>query len=354
MNTNDKTLADVQPGGRVRLGDALLPCPFCGNDAEFVSYKNNGLTLKCKSMGCIQRNQRTLRYGIDWLRTSMAEHWNTRALSAHPSTGGQGDALLEEVARFLDYSVGHDPWPNIRRAYGDAWWEPVRKMRDDLRALAARQPVGQEPLWCLHVLGMDDVHPAPSKAHAEKAAAWHNEQFKDQAARLGISIEAKVVPWPHSAESHAAGVAAFIPQWLVPQWQLDALESTAARQPVDEVSVKKEDANNYCLILRALGMEEEGDPVAEVQALIEARDRQPVGEPVAVVTTSDRFTYGKLNRDLPDGTHLYAAPTAQAVDLGPVRDVFRRWHANELNSTDAMLALVEALAVIDSQAVGNG
>lgn len=96
--------------------------------------------------------------------------------------------------------------------------------RDD----SARQPVGQEPLWCLHVLGMDDVHPAPSKAHAEKAAAWHNEQFKEQAARLGISIEAKVVPWPHSAESHAAGVAEFIPQWLIPQWQLDALEPNAA------------------------------------------------------------------------------------------------------------------------------
>lgn len=95
-------------------------------------------------------------------------------------------------------------------------------------AIAARQPVGQEPLWCLHVLGMDDVHPAPSKAHAEKAAAWHNEQFKDQAARLGISIEAKVVPWPHSAESHAADVAEFIPQWLIPQWQLDALEANAA------------------------------------------------------------------------------------------------------------------------------
>lgn len=101
-----KTLADVQPGGRVRLGDQaeldrhefqawareLLPCPFCGNSAEFVPYKDNGLTLKCKSMGCIQRNQRTLRYGIDWLRTSMAEHWNTRALSAQPSPGGQGDA----------------------------------------------------------------------------------------------------------------------------------------------------------------------------------------------------------------------------------------------------------------------
>ncbi|WP_414608193.1 hypothetical protein, partial [Stenotrophomonas pavanii] len=111
MNTNDKTLADVQPGGRVRLGDQaelgrhefqawtreLLPCPFCGNVAEFVPYKDNGLTLKCKSMGCIQRNQRTLRYGIDWLRTSMAEHWNTRALSAQPSPGGQGDQRSDLV-----------------------------------------------------------------------------------------------------------------------------------------------------------------------------------------------------------------------------------------------------------------
>lgn len=40
---------------------------------------------------------------------------------------------------------------------------------------------------------------------------------------------------------------------------------------------------------------------------------------------------------------------AQAVDLGPVREVLRRWHANELNSTDAMLALAEAMAVLDSQ-----
>lgn len=108
--------------------------------------------------------------------------------------------------------------------------------RDD----SARQPVGV-PLWCLHVLGMDDVHPAPSKAHAEKAAAWHNEQFKDQAARLGISIEAKVVPWPHSAESHAAGVAEFIPQWLIPQWQLDTLEANAAQpaQAVDLSAVRE-------------------------------------------------------------------------------------------------------------------
>lgn len=33
--------------------------------------------------------------------------------------------------------------------------------------------------------------------------------------------------------------------------------------------VTKHDANNYCLVLRALGMEEEGDPVAEIERLKE-------------------------------------------------------------------------------------
>lgn len=142
MTTDNKTLAGVQPGGRVRLGDQaeldrlefqawareLLPCPFCGNSAEFVPYKDNGLTLKCKSMGCIQRNQRTLRYGIDWLRTSMAEHWNTRALSAQPSPGGQ-DGLVQEALEYFERA-------------GDAGdRQYVAAIR---AALVARQPVGGE------------------------------------------------------------------------------------------------------------------------------------------------------------------------------------------------------------------
>ncbi|MGV4800838.1 hypothetical protein ACSMEB_17215, partial [Stenotrophomonas maltophilia] len=79
-------------------------------------------------------------------------------LQVQPSPGGQGEVLLEQVALFLDYSVGHDPWPNIRRAYGDAWWEPVRKMRDDLRALAASQPVETQLGYTL-----SDVHEAYSR-----------------------------------------------------------------------------------------------------------------------------------------------------------------------------------------------
>ena len=33
------------------------------------------------------------------------------------------------------------------------------------------------------------------------------------------------------------------------------------------VEVTQEDANNYCLVLKALGMEEEGDPVAVIEML---------------------------------------------------------------------------------------
>ncbi|QJC75461.1 hypothetical protein [Stenotrophomonas maltophilia] len=140
MNTNNKTLADVQPGGRVRLGDALLPCPLCGNDAEFVPYKNNGLTLKCKSMGCIQRHQRTLRYGIEWLRTSMTEHWNTRALAARQPVG-QGDALRSFACEAVEYFRNRSdvvdgdygsPSPN----------EEMKLLSEGEAALAARQPVG--------------------------------------------------------------------------------------------------------------------------------------------------------------------------------------------------------------------
>lgn len=148
MTTDNKTLADVQPGGRVRLGDQaeldrhefqawareLLPCPFCGNGAEFVPYKDNGLTLKCKSMGCIQRNQRTLRYGIDWLRTSMAEHWNTRALSAQPSPGGQDALASLPLYRLADDANGNR---GLHRDDTGSWV----KLQDVERALAARQPV---------------------------------------------------------------------------------------------------------------------------------------------------------------------------------------------------------------------
>lgn len=156
----------------------------------------------------------------------------------------------------------------------------------------------------------------------------------------------------------------------------------AARQPVDEVSVKKEDANNYCLILRALGMEEEGDPVAEVKALIEARDRQPVGEPVAwlvhwsdmpmespeVTRSASRISEVSALTNPPRIVPLYAAPPAQAVDLGAVREALQAaeglatvcasvdgYSREEVAASGRAMRqqFAEALAKVGSKAVGK-
>ena len=52
------------------------------------------------------------------------------------------------------------------------------------------------------------------------------------------------------------------------------------------VSVVAEDANNYCRILTALGMEEEGDPVAEVEKLIAAAYDQGNADAGVISTTA--------------------------------------------------------------------
>ncbi|RXY82306.1 hypothetical protein DD607_36325, partial [Salmonella sp. 3DZ2-4SM] len=68
--STDKTLADVQPGGRVRLGNQAERARF----EEFLS--RNPLTALCA--------------GTAW------EVWKA-ALSAQPSPSGQGDAELRKA-----------------------------------------------------------------------------------------------------------------------------------------------------------------------------------------------------------------------------------------------------------------
>lgn len=70
----------------------LLPCPFCGGEAEFKPYKKDGLTIKCKSFGCVRRDQRVLRQSIDWLREAMAKDWNTRTNPPPVDAAAERDA----------------------------------------------------------------------------------------------------------------------------------------------------------------------------------------------------------------------------------------------------------------------
>lgn len=261
MSNDNKPLADVQPGGRVRLGDALTTRRFIAERTTNPEYRQDVLDGDYD--------------GTEWFAHVQA------ALSAQPSPGGQGDALP----------------------------------------------------------------PLPPK------------DVVDTHLPTGVQI------YGYTAEQ-MQGYA------------------RAARQPVGEVSVKKEDANNYCLILRALGMEEEGDPVAEVKALIEARDRQPVGE---IVIGSDVLIDGRKAKVIgfdpytprlqiewadaagrkeyrPREQMALAAPPAQAVDLGGLREILESWKNSDYpfsyegqcaqRALDACIADLKRW--LDSQAVGNG
>ncbi|MCU1139248.1 Lar family restriction alleviation protein [Stenotrophomonas maltophilia] len=318
MKTNDKTLADVQPGGMVRLGDALLPCPFCGNDAEFVPYKNNGLTLKCKSMGCIQRHQRTLRYGIDWLRTSMAEHWNTRALSAQPSPGGQGDAREQ----FSDW------WADQSTAIGEMLPYEIARLGWQA-ALAARQPVESE----------------------ENVAAdtyWTlAEMIEPHVQREGINPDGALPASVHDS------VAILLEHWLrtrQPVWEPVAWQSMATC-PRDGTAVLLRWGEDHvspgwwCAAVSPIQNEDGTWP------------RETGGFPWAFFDMNDGVAFVNHAVDTEYGpTHWapYVYPPAQAVDLGAVREAVRKAWQKCAAGESVDLQFGTLLALIDSQAVGNG
>ncbi|MDH1192482.1 hypothetical protein [Stenotrophomonas sp. GD03958] len=136
MNTNDKTLANVQPGGRVRLGDQLPPLPQMG-------YEERGT-----GMGPHDVYYTPVAYTAEQMRD-----YARAALSAQPSPGGQ-DALLpcpfcgESLTingagdgvhpRDSDCILAQHVVVADHAPHAAAW---------NRRALAARQPVGEVIAW---------------------------------------------------------------------------------------------------------------------------------------------------------------------------------------------------------------
>ncbi len=146
MSNDNKTLADVPPGGRVRLGDGLPPLPQMGYEARGTG------------MGPHDVYYTPVAYTAEQMRD-----YARATLSAQPSPGGQGGlnyermfvdacAALAEVSREL----GCDP------EQGGA--EPILAAIAELReALAARQPVGEPVAEAIEQLA-DDVESCVSDA----------------------------------------------------------------------------------------------------------------------------------------------------------------------------------------------
>ncbi|WP_414555738.1 hypothetical protein [Stenotrophomonas forensis] len=142
-HANPKTLADVQPGGRVRLGDQAERAKFeawAESEGEGIGRWPDGFYIR----ECTQ---------VAW------ESWKA-ALSAQPSPGGQGDwrAMLsqfgEDDPREGSRSNGHDgvdhnDWVNHAEV-------PVDVLARIATALAARQPVvSNQVLENVEQLGVD-------------------------------------------------------------------------------------------------------------------------------------------------------------------------------------------------------
>lgn len=157
MTTDNKTLADVQPGGRVRLGDQAERARF---EVWAVKY---GHDLSRRPIG---------REGDD---SYVSEHthyaWDgwQAALSAQPSPG---ETLPPEMRLgspdYLDY-LDTEPSPGGQGDAPPCWWidhgtyGQITQRQDEADAAvnagkrvvsyAARQPVGEPVAWRYHAEG---------------------------------------------------------------------------------------------------------------------------------------------------------------------------------------------------------
>jgi hypothetical protein len=344
--SNDKTtLADVRPGGRVRLGDQAERARF-----EAWAEERELDTAKCSADG-MKGDYADLN--TDWCWAA----WQA-ALSAQPSPGGQGE-LLEQVARFLDYSVGHDPWPNIRRVYGDAWWEPVRKMRDELRALAARQPVGDQHPDDLAV----DAFAAAMKAKMADARAKGRGGWEDPAQCTADDLSRMLRD--HVEKGDPRDVANFC--MMLHQRG----EAIAARPPVGEPVSKK-----LMRLLREraalpesveLSYQRDGDGTGRAWWDRRHAELEAQGYCLDFETDSGAEWYALrgIGDELRAALAEYdAAPPAQVVDLGQLQrfDMFADEGPGfggmsvdyEESATGAWVRFEDVANLIDSQAVGNG
>lgn len=77
----------------------------------------------------------------------------------------------------------------------------------DERVLEAAESNADRVLWCVHVLGPDDVFAVKSHADAVSLADQMNRDVFAHFGDTDILCFAYAAPWPHDHESHAAALA---------------------------------------------------------------------------------------------------------------------------------------------------
>ncbi|PZS80627.1 hypothetical protein A7X84_13850 [Stenotrophomonas maltophilia] len=228
MNTNNKTLADVKPGGRVRLPDQAERAPWrsmdtCPRDGTVVRLRwgedhvspgwwsapvspvqNDDGTWPSDTGGFpwafidFNNGSAFVNHAVD--TEYGPTHWAPyAALSAQPSPGGQGDARalassLREIAIKIsaEHNMAATQWV-IRR--NDLFAAAAL-----LEALAARQPVGDEERAEIYRNGWEagNAAQAVDLGQFRRAVRWAvvnavTEDFKNYAEGLLALIDSHAV-----------------------------------------------------------------------------------------------------------------------------------------------------------------
>lgn len=327
--STDKTLADVQPGGRVRLGDqrsdlvpGIVRCAKC----QFQLARSN-LNMHDGTMTAGDSKTEPCPNGCGplwpvtwetWAREGWAEaerlHLANAALSAQPSPGGQGDAV-ELLACFLNepkYDLDMDHEISLRTAVGAIAF-----------ALAARQPVG------------NDGQPMVLVSQEFKGQAEHDAEITSA---VGFLLR-----------NNQIGLSGSQPEMV------ETLLSIAARQPVVQEPVARS------IIEEFVQCADVGRPPGKL--LAQARDYLAAPPAQAVDLAPDhrgmRVSCSGLLSQVRGGLKSNPELAEMVRQLhGHLNELGKRWYAGDRKVVDEFLQLYviedgARRALIDSQAVGK-
>lgn len=276
--SNDKTLVDAQPGGRVRLGDQLPPLPAS--------------SAHCPATG------------EPLFSVAKMKLYAQAALSAQPSPGGQGDwrAMLsqfgEDDPREGSRSNGHDGVDH--NDWVDHAEVPVDVLARIADALAARQPVGDQ---CPDDLAVD-AFAAAMKAKMAAARAKGRGGWEDPAQCTAEDLSRMLRN--HVEKGDPRDVANFC--MMLHQRG----EAIAARQPVGEPVPKSVGIDALVKLLE--------DEAAECEkAWTERADTYMSGRASGFLLAADYFRKIAINQRWSE----FLSSPAQAVDLGAVREALQ-------------------------------
>ncbi|WP_336324763.1 hypothetical protein [Stenotrophomonas muris] len=375
--STDKTLADVQPGGRVRLGDQAERAPWrsmdtCPRDGTVVRLRwgedhvspgwwsapvspvqNNDGTWPSDTGGSpwafidFNNGSAFVNHAVD--TEYGPTHWAAyTALSAQPSPGGQGEALASlPLYRLADDANGNR---GLHRDDTGRWV----KLQDIERALAARQPVEFER-----------AIPTRRRESAvelllQLGFVWNNQRWEDRRQPVGEPVFRD-----HPTHNVYRGSCGNLPChcWADEDHIIGDEVKRYAAPPAQAVDHEVTDAmvdkawNRFEAALHA----DDGDTPEDrvLSETIDQRDRyhemaDELAGHIARIIGVDIGEHSSANcpwQNAIEAAEVYQP--AQAVDLGQFREAVEMAMEVPLNSVQRQ-SLQRLLALIDGQAVGNG